>query len=249
MVQEEGFRGSVLDEIFAHLTNGEITRIGLFETGQNYTFLVWIENDAGEERLGIYKPYRGEAPLGDFPWGTLYKREIASYLVSEALGWGFIPPTAIRDGPYGIGSVQLFIEHNPEENYFTLRDSYAKEFQKICVFDFITNNADRKGGHCLKGIDGRIWGIDHGLTFNVSEKLRTVIWDFSGTPIESNLRGDLERLDFRIATEPELLRSLQECLSLEEIRAFRSRVRRMIKQSTFPELDLSGRRSWPYPLV
>ena len=130
--------------------------------------------------------------MWDFPDGTLYRRERAAYLLATDLGWEFIPPTIIRDGPYGIGMVQLFIPNDVHANFFTLRDTYADDMRRMALFDAVSNNADRKGGHCLLGNDGRIWGIDHGLTFHESNKLRTVIWDYSEEQIPAALVADLE---------------------------------------------------------
>jgi len=242
-------RKSNISKIFSDLEYGQITHLGLFESGNNYTFLVRLENRSGDQYMGIYKPFSGEAPLSDFPWGTLYKREVASYLVSKGLGWEFVPPTVIKDGPYGIGSLQLYIEHNPRENYFTLKGTHNIEFQQMCLFDFITNNADRKGGHCLKGFDGKIWGIDHGLTFNVREKLRTVIWEFSGEPISIPLQNDLKKLYAEVTTDSTLGKSLNNLISIEELKSFVQRLEEILSSPTFPILDLTGRRSWPYPLL
>ena len=145
----------------------------------------WWSWDAGDgvRGLAVYKPRRGEAPLYDFPDGTLYRREFAAYVVSEAIGWHLVPPTVIRDGPYGVGTAQLFIDAQPKRNYFTLREDRSDDLKPMAAFDVFANNADRKGAHCLLDPEDRIWGIDHGLTFNVDYKLRTVIWDFSGQPV------------------------------------------------------------------
>lgn len=242
-------RRNGMSKVIFDLEFGQITHLGLFESGNNYTFLVRLKNESGNQYMGIYKPFCGEAPLSDFPWGTLYKREVASYLVSKGLGWDFIPPTVIKDGPYGIGSLQLYIEHNPEENYFTLKGSHNTEFQKICLFDLLTNNADRKGGHCLKGFDGKIWGIDHGLTFNAREKLRTVIWEFSGESISIELQNDLTKLRDQVSTDSTLAKSLKDLISIEEFQSFLQRLEKILRDPTFPILDLTGRRSWPYPLL
>ncbi len=142
----------------------------------NATFLVELVLD-GAITLAIYKPERGERPLWDFPSG-LYKREIAAYLLSEALGWGLVPLTIARDGPYGEGSFQLFVDADFEQHFFTLVEDTAHHdrLRRMCVFDLLANNADRKSGHCLLGPDGAVYGIDNGLTFHVEPKLRTVIW-------------------------------------------------------------------------
>ncbi|MEE8303163.1 MAG: SCO1664 family protein, partial [Candidatus Tectomicrobia bacterium] len=154
-------------ELCKLLQRGRIVECGLIPWGSNYTFLVSMDVEEPVPLLGIYKPRRGETPLWDFPEGTLYKREYASFLLSEALGWQLVPPTIIRKGPNGIGSVQLFMHHQDEDaDYFALRQQHVREVQMMAVFDMIANNTDRKAGHCLRGEDGHIWGIDHGLTFH-----------------------------------------------------------------------------------
>ena len=175
------------------LTRGAVTIRGRMPWASNATFLVEIALDGGTA-LGVYKPERGERPLWDFPPG-LYKREVAAYHLSEALGWGLVPPTVCRDGPYGEGSVQLFVPADFEQHYFTLREhaEHRDRLERICVFDLLANNADRKGGHCLAGDDGAIYAIDNGLTFHEEMKLRTVIWDFGGEPIPRALLADVKR--------------------------------------------------------
>ena len=134
--------------------------------------------------LAIYKPQQGERPLWDFPRGTLCHREVAAFEVSEALGWAIVPDTVLRDGPAGIGMMQRFVEHDPEEHYFTLLEEHGDEFRRMAAFDVVINNTDRKGGHCLpRDRTARIFGIDHGVSFHAQWKLRTVIWDFGGEPI------------------------------------------------------------------
>jgi hypothetical protein len=145
------------------LCAGAITAYELVPWGSNYTFLVALAGDDDQPRaIGIYKPQQGEAPLWDFPDGTLYRREYAAYLLSRQLGWAMIPETVIREGPYGIGTVQTYIEVADDTHYFTLRESHTADLQQIAVFDIITNNADRKAGHLFQGVDGKVYGIDHG---------------------------------------------------------------------------------------
>ena len=161
------------------LTRGAVNIKGRMPWSSNATFLVEVVLD-GMAGLAVYKPQRGERPLWDFPRG-LFKREIAAYLLSEALGWGVVPLTVPRDdGPYGAGSLQLFMDADFEQHYFTLVEDAAHHdrLQRICVFDLVANNADRKAVHCLRTGDGLVWAIDNGLTFHEEPKLRTVIWAF-----------------------------------------------------------------------
>jgi len=159
----------------------------------NATFLAELALE-GTTTLAVYKPERGERPLWDFPRG-LYKRELAAWHLSEAFGWGLVPLTVQRDGPYGEGSFQLFIPADFEQHYFTLRENPAHHgrLQRICLFDLVANNADRKSGHCLLGPDGGIYGVDNGLCFHVEPKLRTVIWDFGGETIPGEMLEDVRR--------------------------------------------------------
>jgi uncharacterized repeat protein (TIGR03843 family) len=230
----------------ALLASGAVVAHQLHPRASNYTFVVRLRGADGQECLAVYKPQQGEAPLWDFPEGALYKREYATYVMAQALGWDFVPPTVIRDGPYGLGSVQWYVEHNPEEHYLTLRDRYTADFHRICLFDWLSNNADRKAGHCLLGADGRIWGVDHGLTFHAEPKLRTVIWDFAGQPIPAPLVRDmgtlLERLESRHASAGEL----EELLLPQEMAALRRRLGFALQHPRFPDPP-AGRRAFPWP--
>ena len=134
--------------------------------------------------------------MWDFEWGTLCKRETAAYVLSRALGWDLVPPTVLREGNRGLGSVQFYVDHDGEAHYFTVYEDarYAESFRKLALFDFVVNNADRKSGHCLIGSDERIWAIDHGICFHAEYKLRTVIWEFSCEPIAAPLLADLTTL-------------------------------------------------------
>lgn len=220
--------------------------VGLMRWGSNYTFLVKIELE-GLRLMAIYKPRMGERPLWDFPDGTLCNRETAAYLTSKALGWALAPPTFLRDGTRGIGSVQLFINHNPEEHYFTLdRDRFRPQLERMAIFDAIINNADRKGGHCLLDEDERLWGIDHGLTFNASEKLRTVIWDYSGMPIPAAILADLRVLCGRLGdADDAYTRAMAELLSPIEMRMLEFRVDHLLAEGVFPRPGPGPNRPWP----
>ena len=207
----------------------------------NATFLVELTSD-GTVGHAIYKPGRGERPLWDFP-PALFRREIAAYLLSEALGWGLVPLTIEREGPYGEGSLQSFVVADFDQHYFTLRENPAHHdrLQRICVFDLLANNADRKSGHCLYGA-GEIFAIDHGLTFHVEPKLRTVIWDFGGVPIDAPLLDDIRRV-----IEADLPADLRALLTRDERAALVARGRAVIDDGVFPQ-DASGMR-YPWPLV
>ena len=175
------------------LKEGVITNYRLIPYGSNHTFLVDI-NSSSDNILAIYKPARGESPLWDFPPETLYKREMASFVVSSFVGWPLVPITVVREAEYGIGTLQVFVHAVSNENYFSLRSSRKPELCKIFAFDCLINNADRKGGHCILDKLGRVWSIDHGLTFHHFPKIRTVIWDFVRQYIPNHIVSDMSRL-------------------------------------------------------
>jgi hypothetical protein len=187
--------------------------------------------------------------LWDFPDGTLYQREVAAYEVSQALGWGIVPVTVDRpDGPVGPGAVQRFVDHDPEEHYFTLLADREDRFRQFAVFDVLVNNADRKGGHCLHDrVNDLIVGIDHGLTFHQSWKLRTVIWDFAGERVSAALMDDVCRVG-EDAIDGDLGERLGVLLSPPELAAFALRAADLAEQGRFPEPD-PGYHSVPWPLV
>jgi uncharacterized repeat protein (TIGR03843 family) len=224
------------------LTRGELTVKGRLPWSSNATLLIEAHLD-GATALGVYKPERGERPLWDFPRG-LYRRELAAWHLSEALGWGLVPPTVPREGPHGEGSVQLFIPADFEQHYFTLREDarHHDRLRRICAFDLVSNNADRKSGHCLLGEDGTIYAIDNGLCFHVEPKLRTVVWDFADEPLPAVVRDDLARLAARPL--PEALRAL---LAPAECTALLKRARALLRAGRFPS-DTVG-RGYPWPLV
>lgn len=229
------------------LSRAEITDCKLLPTGSNYVFLVSLSDPEAGTGEAVYKPQRGEAPLWDFPEGSLYRRERASYLLAADLAWSFIPPTVVRDGPYGIGTVQLYIPNDPRLNFFNLRDTHAAELRRMALFDAIANNADRKGGHCLLGPDNHIWGIDHGLTFHVENKLRTVIWDYSEEPVAAELVADLEALSMRLEGSSPIRASLDDLLHKTEVRALHRRVDSLLDQPVYPRPGM--RRAVPWPPV
>jgi len=224
------------------LTRGDVTVKGRMPWASNVTLLAEVTLDSRCARA-IYKPERGERPLWDFPPG-LYKRELAAYLFSEALGWGLVPPTIVREGPHGEGSFQLFIEAEFEQHWFTLREDprHRERLQKICVWDFVANNADRKSGHCLLGPDNLIYAIDNGLCFHTEMKLRTVIWDYAGEPIPKAMLEGLKRF-----VKDSLPGPLADLLDAHEQQALRVRAQALADYARFPE-DRSGHR-YPWPLV
>ncbi len=226
------------------LEHGEVISTRLIPWSSNYSFLVSLAHNGTNDFLAIYKPRKGERPLWDFPSGTLYKRELAAYLASQALGWDFIPATVIRDGPHGVGSMQRFVPHNPELHYHQFRGPHRHELARIALFDYLSNNADRKDIHCIKGDDGKIWGIDHGLTFNHMPKLRTVIWEFAGKPVPDDLMEEL--LDFWTdnARMQALGRQLAKLIEPTEIKAFHKRIETMLHRCTFPDYH---ERNVPWP--
>lgn len=227
---------------------GELDVLGRMAWSSNATLLVNASLE-GIETRAIYKPIQGERGLWDFPDGTLAGREVSAFEVSEALGWGVVPYTVMRDGPYGMGMVQRFVEHDPDDHFFTLRARYADEFRRFAVLDVLANNTDRKGGHCLeeKGT-GRVFGIDHGLTFHQEWKLRTVIWDFAGEEIPPDLLSDVERVVDDLAKNGELFEKIRDLISPLEIAAMRERADEILEEGTFPIPD-EDYHSVPWPLI
>jgi len=232
------------------LRQGEITIQGEFIWGSNFTFLTQVEH-SGVTLPAVYKPSRGERILWDFPATTLAYREVAAYIVSEAIGWDFIPPTVFRiTGPLGPGSLQLFVDHDPEYHYFNFIEEDLERLRPVVLFDVVINNADRKGSHILKGVDGHLWLIDHGVCFHTEDKLRTVIWDFAGQPIPERLIRDLSkfRQEFRSLENQSktIVEELQTYLSRNELTTMFGRIDGLITKGHFPN-PVSYRRVVPYP--
>ena len=232
------------DRVLDVLRTGEVTILGRMPWSSNATLLV--EVGTGPDCLrAVYKPRRGERPLWDFPAG-LDRREVASYELSRWLGWDIVPETVLReDGlPLGVGSLQRFVPFDVEAHYFTLVEDEDRHdaLRAICAFDLVANSADRKGGHCLAGDDGRLWAVDNGLTFHCETKLRTVIWEFGGQPIPESLLADLAR----VADEgpPPALDGLLDGAERDAVVA---RAERTVRVGRFP-VDTTGRR-YPWPLV
>lgn len=244
--QKNGVSWSVdRGDIISLLQEASFGNSWLMPRGTNYTFLVKLSTALAGESLAIYKPRSGEAPLFDFPDGTLYKREHAAFVVSEALGWRLVPPTVIRDGPHGVGSVQLFIESDPTAHYLVFGKRRVEESRKIALFDYLVNNADRKAGHCLEGYDGRVWLIDNGLTFNDAPKLRTVVWDFQGEPVPADALEDLVRFKVGFSGPQGPAAALSSLLSRAEIRALQERLEAIIAQPVFPRPGYYRSVPWP----
>ncbi len=221
------------------LSNGEFLSCELTPLGSNYTFLASL--GLGDQYCqAIYKPRDGEIPLWDFPRGTLYKREYGAYLLSQALGWDFIPRTIVRDGPYGIGSVQQYVDHDPRLNYYTLSEADSEELRMIACFDLVANNTDRKANHVLVDGNGKLWGIDQGLTFHSDTKIRTVIWDFGGEPIPETYLDSLTKLAKQLSRPTGSLQELLGLLLPEEVQALGKRIRWVLGERSYP--GLPGRR-------
>ncbi|MEY4229301.1 MAG: hypothetical protein RLZZ362_150 [Actinomycetota bacterium] len=224
------------------LAIGEIDIEGRMPWSSNATFLV---NVTADDRVAqaIYKPLRGERPLWDFEPG-LHRRELAAYRLSHEMGLDLVPPTVIRDGPLGEGSVQWFVAADHQQHYFTIHetrpDLYA-ELRAVAVFDVIANNTDRKSGHVLIDIEDHIWGIDHGLCFAADFKLRTVVWEFGGEPVPEALTVAVARIAEGVPL------SVAALLDDAEVEAIQERAQWLVEQPVLP-IDHSGRR-YPWPLV
>jgi uncharacterized repeat protein (TIGR03843 family) len=234
-----------LETLLRLLQNGKIEIEGLLPNGSNYTFFVQVGR--GEMRtFAVYKPTRGEQPLWDFPEETLAFREVAAYLTSEALGWNFVPPTVYRtDAPHGPGSLQYFVQAQPDCHYFTLAETEKAELPRVALFDLLINNADRKGGHILKDQDNKLWLIDHGICFNTQPKLRTVVWDFGGQPIPPELLAELDDFRRRLDDDEDLKEAYSSLLSGAEMQAMRRRADRLLAGRQFPEPGPGRNYPWP----
>ncbi len=225
------------------LREGTVEVEGRLPWSSNATFLVTVSG-GGQELQAVYKPIRGERPLWDFPSG-LHRREVAAWVLSEYLGWGLVPPTVLRDdGPFGEGSLQLFVPADFEQHYFTLyehRPDLHDQLRTICAFDLLINNTDRKSGHCLLGLDGRVYAIDNGLCFAADDKLRTVIWEFGGDDLPEDLLAGAARLAECVPLD------LATLLDDDEVVAIRRRATSLVARGRFP-IDATGRR-YPWPLI
>lgn len=231
------------------LEEGRLEMEGLITWGTNYTFLVQVLGETPPDSLqAIYKPQRGERPLWDFPVGTLCLRERAAFLVSEALGWRLTPPTILRDGPQGYGSLQLFIDHDPNQHYlrFGEQPQYHPQIRQIVLFDYVINNADRKSGHVLLDDANRLWAIDHGICFHAEYKLRTVIWEFAGAPISPVECDALQQLKNQLETPAGALTTqLCHLISPRELEAMVRRLDTLLASQMFPKPRAGRHYPWP----
>jgi hypothetical protein len=223
----------------------EFTILGLLHGASNYTFLARLGPHPPGGLQAVYKPARGESPLWDFEAGSLYRREVAAYELSKVLGWPNIPPTVVREkAPHGVGALQLFIDAD-RRHFLGQNAAHEDEWLRIALFDVIANNADRKSGHCLFDAADRVWVIDHGLTFHTDEKLRTVIWDFSGRSLPGELCGDVERALIDLE-RGQLGKTMRELISPAELRVLKRRVRAVLDPGwRFPEPTSAWSIPWP----
>jgi uncharacterized repeat protein (TIGR03843 family) len=232
-------------ELFAE---GDMEIEGRMPYSSNATYLVTMSQTRPDgthrSHRAIYKPGRGERPLWDFP-PDLYRREVATYRLADALGWDVIPPTTIGSGPIGEGSIQAFVDGNFSEHYFTLHEAGigSEDLRRLCALDLIANNTDRKSGHCLLARNGRIYGIDHGLSFHAQWKLRTVMWDYAGERLHPDLLTAVAR--FVDEGPPVELACL---LDRFENDAMMTRARNLLAEGIYPDDETGGHR-YPWPLV
>jgi uncharacterized repeat protein (TIGR03843 family) len=234
--------------ILSILTTGDIEVEGQFLWGSNYTLLVNV-SCGGESLKAVYKPTRGVRELWDFDSASLARREVAAWLISEALGWALVPPTVFRENaPLGDGSLQFFVEHEPDYHFFNFTPEDRQRLKPAAAFDVLINNADRKGGHFIVDGDRHIWLIDHGICFHEDPKLRTVLWDFGGEAIPAEVCAALG--DFRAQLQPgsELSLSLEKYLSPRELAALARRADRLLARGEYP-LPPRHTRPYPWPLV
>lgn len=229
---------------------GEVLTGGTFQSceqvlwGSNYTFCATLR--LGDRDLrAVYKPRRGERPLWDFPDGTLFLREYAAYLTSQALGWPFIPLTVVRDGPYGVGSVQLFIEADPLPSIRELQALETVDLARIAAFDQLTNNADRKAGHVLRDAAGKLWGIDHGLCFSTMARVRTVLQHYGGQSVPPEVLEELRAFRDDGHRLAHLGAGLAEAIAPDEFEAFQRRVDGLVETGIYPRLDHYRSVPWP----
>jgi len=214
------------------LAEGSLDVVGRLVDASNATLYCEVER-AGVRRTCVYKPVSGERPLWDFPDGTLAAREVAAFVVSEATGWDLVPPTLMREGPFGPGMCQLWVDVDEAVDLARLARSDHADLRRMAVLDVVLNNADRKGGHLLPTDDGRVFGVDHGLCFAVPGKLRTLLWQWRGEPLAEEALLVLEEL--RDGLEADVGDLLGRLLAEGEVRAARRRIERLLRTGVHPE--------------
>ena len=238
------------EQVLTTLYTGEIEEQGLLPYSSNHSFLVVVSDDA-LTLPAVYKPQQGESPLWDFELGTLCRREAAAYAVSSALEWDLVPPTVLRSGTRGLGSVQFYIDNDTDEHYFTVQADarFGRTLRRLALFDYVINNADRKSGHCLIGSDNRMWAIDHGICFHSEFKLRTVIWEFSREPIEEELLADLMSFSQQLTDSTSAgAQELASLLNDEEYGAMCQRTAQLVAHQCYPSPS-PYRRNFPWPPI
>ncbi len=238
-----------LPNILDILGQAEVQEEWMLAAGSNYVFLLKLTHPEAGEGYAVYKPRDGEAPLHDFPAGTLYKREYAAYVVSQALGWNLVPATVVREEGLsaGVGALQLFVVHDPALHFFNLKDDRQEDMRRIALFDWLVNNADRKGGHTLLDGEGHLWCIDHGITFHAEDKLRTVIWDFQGTPVPPAMVEDVCDFAVRLREDTSLRQQLSEPLSEIELSRLEERAAMIDRERVYPPQPMH--RPYPWPMI
>jgi hypothetical protein len=231
------------------LQQGSLRLEGQFIYGSNYTFMGLCQYQEQTLKV-VYKPIKGERPLWDFPHQSLAKREVAAFILSDLLGWNLVPPTVFRrkNAPLGPGSAQLYIEHDPDYHYFTFEEKDREHLPMVMLFDLLINKADRKSGHLLVDPEGKLWLIDHGLSFHVEDKLRTVIWDYAGEPIPERLLAELEAFITQLSPGQCPYQALLPYVSADELDILKKRGNSLLAQKSFP-LPPEDRRAYPWPLV
>jgi hypothetical protein len=221
-----------LDDALVLLRDGELEIEGRLVDASNATLFCTVTH-GDLSAACVYKPVAGERPLWDFPDGTLAGREVAAYLVSAETGWEIVPPTVMRDGPYGVGMCQLWIDVPPDVDLTALVRSSIEPLRRMSVFDAVINNADRKGGHLLPLPDGHVYGVDHGVCFSVEDKLRTLLWGWQGKRLTADAVAVLEALKDALAGS--LGDALAELITADEIWATERRIDRLLRTGRHPE--------------
>ncbi len=218
------------------LRDGELRVVGRLVDASNATLFCEVTDD-GLTAACVHKPSAGERPLWDFPDGTLAHREVAAYVVSQATGWDLVPPTVMRTGPFGLGMCQLWVDAEEGVDLADLAVSDHPDIVRMVVLDAVINNADRKGGHLLPRSDGRVQGVDHGVTFSVEDKLRTLLWQFAGQPCPSEVLDRVRSLRSQLGADLDgpLAEELLDLLTREEVVAAASRIDRLLDSRRFPE--------------